>query len=109
MKLSLPTILLLLTPFSQLFAQKEQITFDNIMKMPNDTIKVDSLSNWGATIEFKNNIVSLHCQQEALKIAQKLGDKKRIGNVYYLMGCEEQILEKYGESLQHLQQAYILF
>ncbi len=79
------------------------------MKMPNDTIKIDSLSNWGAEIEFKNNAVSLRCQQEALKIAQKLRDKKRIGNVYYLMGCEEQILEKYGESLQHLQQAYNFF
>ena len=109
MKLFLPTILFLLTPFCQLFAQKEQVTFDNIMRMPNDTIKVDSLSNWGADLEFKNNAVSLHCQQEALKIAHKLGDKKRIGNIYYLMGCEEQILEKYSESLQHLQKAYILF
>lgn len=109
MKKLLTVILLLLIPFYQLFAQKDHATFDNIMKMPNDTIKVDSLSNWGADMEFKNNAISLHCQQEALKIAQKLGDKKRIGNAYYLMGCEEQILEKYGESLQHLQQAYKIF
>lgn len=109
MKSPLATILLLLIPFSQLFAQKEQTIFNNIMKMPNDTIKIDSLSNWGAEIEFKNSAVSLRCQQEALKIAQKLRDKKRIGNAYYLMGCEEQILEKYGESLQHLQQAYNFF
>ena len=109
MKSPLATILLLLIPFSQLFAQKEQTIFNNIMKMPNDTIKIDSLSNWGTEIEFKNSAVSLRCQQEALKIAQKLRDKKRIGNAYYLMGCEEQILEKYGESLQHLQQAYNFF
>lgn len=109
MKSTLTTIFLLLIPFSQLFAQKEQTTFDNIMKMPNDTIKIDSLSNWGAELEFKNNAISLRCQQEALKIAQKLRDKKRIGNAYYLMGCEEQILEKYEESLKHLQQAYNSF
>ena len=84
MKSTLATILFLLIPFYQLFAQKEQTAFDNIMKMPNDTIKVDSLSNWGAELEFKNNAVSLRCQQEALKIAYKLRDKKRIGNAYYL-------------------------
>jgi two-component sensor histidine kinase len=109
MKLLLAVILFLVIPFSQLFAQKEQATFDNIIKMPNDTVKVDSLSNFGADIEFINGKVGLRCQQEALKIAQKLGDKKRIANAYYLMGCEEQILEKYGESLQHLQIAYKFF
>jgi two-component sensor histidine kinase len=109
MKLLLAVILFLVIPFSQLFAQKEQVTFDNIIKMPDDTIKVDSLSNFGANIEFINSKVGLRCQQEALKIAQKLGDKKRIANAYYLMGCEEQILEKYSESLQHLQIAYKKF
>ncbi len=109
MKLLLTIFLFLVIPFSQLFAQKEQATFDNIIKMPNDTVKVDSLSNLGANIEFINSKVGLRCQQEALKIAQKLGDKKRIANAYYLMGCEEQILEKYSESLQHLQIAYKIF
>ena len=109
MKLILAPLLFLFLPFSQLFAQKEQTTFDNIMKMPNDTIKIDSLSDWGAELEFKNNEISLRCQQEALKIAQKLRDKKRIGNAYYLMGCKEQTLKKYGESLQHLQQACNFF
>ena len=109
MKIFLAIIFLLIISFSQLFAQKEQATFDNIMKMPDDTIKVDSLSNFGADIEFVNSQIGLRCQQEALKIAQKLGDRKRIGNAFYLMGCEEQILEKYGESLQHLQQAYLIF
>lgn len=109
MNLRLAVMLFLVIPFSPLFAQKEQTTFDNIMKMPDDTIKVDSLSNFGANIEFINSKLGLRCQQEALKIAQRLGDKKRIGNAYYLMGCEEQILEKYGESLQHLQQAYLIF
>jgi hypothetical protein len=89
MKLLLVTIFFLVIPFSQLFAQKEQVTFDNIIKMPNDTIKVDSLSNFGADIEFINSKIGLRCQQEALKISQKLGDKKRIANAYYLMGCEE--------------------
>lgn len=109
MKILLTVIILLIIPFSLLLAQKEQVILDNIMKMPDDTIKVDSLSNFGAAIEFINSKAGLRCQQEALKIAQKLGDKKRMGNAYYLLGCEEQILEKYGESLQHLQQAYLIF
>ena len=88
MKLLLAVILFLAIPFSQLFAQKEQATFDNILKMPDDTVKVDSLSNFGADIEFFNSKIGLRCQQEALKIAQKLGDKKRIGNAYRFLSSD---------------------
>ncbi len=95
--------------FSMLYAQKEQAIAETILQMPNDTIKVDSLFKMGLKIEFSNQTLSLKCYQEALKIAQKLGDKTRTARAYYLIGCEEKMLSKHSEALNHLQVSYKLY
>lgn len=96
-----------LLSFSNIFAQKSPL--DVLLKLPDDTIKVDTISRFGVSIEFDKMSESLHAQQVALKIAQKLGDKKRIGLTLYRIGCEENLLAKAPQALQHLQQAYQIF
>ena len=98
---------ILLISFSSVFAQKSHL--DILLKLPDDTIKIDTISRYGVSIEFNKMAESLHAQQEALKIAQKLGDKKRIGIMLYRIGCEENLLEKSPQALEHLQQAYNIF
>ncbi len=93
--------------FSSVFAQKSSL--DALLKLPDDTIKIDTISKYGVSIEFDKMSESLHSQQIALQIAQKLGDKKRIGLALYRIGCEENLLTKAPQALQHLQQAYQIF
>jgi two-component sensor histidine kinase len=102
-------LILICSSFSVLYAQKEQATLDAILKMPNDTVKVDSLSHFGQKLEFSNQKISLKCQEEALRISQLLGDKRRTAREYYLLGCEEKILSKHSEALKHLQISYKLY
>ena len=66
-------ILLFLFSCNTLMAQK--MSYEAIMKMPNDSVKIDSLSAYGSDIEFTNKSESLRVQQEALKIAQKINNK----------------------------------
>ena len=107
MKTKILLLALILLPFSMLFGQK--MTFDAIMKMGDDSLKIDSLSKFGTDIQFDKMTESLRCQQEALKIAEKIGDKKRVGIALSKIGSEEILLEKYPEALDHLQQAYKIF
>jgi two-component sensor histidine kinase len=102
-----PFVALFLIHFSPAFAQKTSL--DILLKLPDDTLKVDTISRYGVSIEFEKMSESLRSQQIALQIAQKLGDKKRIGIVTYRMGCEEQLLGKLPESFNHLLQAYSIF
>lgn len=98
---------ILLISFSSVFAQKSHL--DVLLKLPDDTFKIDTISRYGVSIEFNKMSESLHAQQEALKVAQKLGDKKRTGIILYRIGCEENLLEKAPQALEHLQQAYQIF
>jgi two-component sensor histidine kinase len=110
MKSTLLILLFLLSSsYSELYAQKEQATLDAILKMPNDTVKVDSLFHFGQKLEFSSQVISLKCRQEALKIAQSLGDKTRTAKAYYSMGCQEKILSKHSDALKHLQISYKLY
>jgi two-component sensor histidine kinase len=97
---------ILITSFST-FAQKSPL--EVLTKLPDDTFKVDTISRYGVSIEFNKMSESLRSQHIALQIAQKLGDKKRIGIVTYRMGCEEQLLAKFPESIEHLLKAYTIF
>jgi two-component sensor histidine kinase len=96
-----------LLSFSTIIAQKSPL--DVLVKLPDDTFKIDTISRYGTSIQFDKMSESLRSQQIALQIAQKLGDKKRIGIVTYRMGCEEQLLGKLPESFNHLLQAYSIF
>ena len=98
--------IILINSFS-IFAQKSPL--EVLSKLPDDTFKVDTISRYGVSIEFDKMSESLRSQQVALQIAQKLGDKKRIGIVTYRMGCEEQLLAKFPESIKHLLKAYTIF
>ena len=107
MKQILASFLFFFLPISCLMAQK--MSYEAIMKMPDDSVKIDSLSAYGSDIEFTNKSESLRMQQEALKIAQKINNKFRIARTLYRIGCEEQLLEKHTDALLHLQQSYKLF
>ena len=107
MKQILASFLFFFLPISCLMAQK--MSYEAIMKMPDDSVKIDSLSAYGSDIEFTNKSESLRVQQEALKIAQKINNKFRIARTLYRIGCEEQLLEKHTDALLHLQQSYKLF
>lgn len=93
--------------FSSIFAQKSPL--EVLSKLPDDTFKIDTISRYGVSIEFDKMSESLRSQQIALQIAQKLGNQKRIGIVTYRMGCEEQLLAKFPESIEHLLKAYSIF
>jgi two-component sensor histidine kinase len=82
---------------------------DYIQKTTDDSVKVDSLSNFGSDVQFSNSTLDLQCQQQGFAIAKKIGDKKRMGVTLYRMGVVEIILEKYSEAFDHLQQAYKIF
>lgn len=90
-------------------AQNSESTFQKFLKIPIDSVRCDSLSNLGRDMEFVDKNLSLQSQKEALKIAQKLGDKKRIGTCLYRLGCEEQVIEQHTEAIKHLQEAYQIF
>jgi two-component sensor histidine kinase len=101
------TFTIFLFSFSSILAQKSPL--DVLIKFPDDTFKIDTISRYGTSIQFDKMSESLRSQQIALQIAQKLGDKKRIGIVTYRMGCEEQLLGKLPESFNHLLRAYSIF
>jgi two-component sensor histidine kinase len=92
-----------------LFVLGQNALPDYIQKMTDDSVKVDSLSNFGSDVQFSNSTLDLQCQQQGFAIAQKNGDKKRMGVTLYRMGVVEIILEKYSEAFDHLQQAYKIF
>jgi tetratricopeptide (TPR) repeat protein len=98
---------IILITFSSIFAQKSPL--EVLLKLPDDTLKIDTISKYGVSIEFDKMSESLHAQQEALKIAQKLVDKKRVGLMLYKISCEENLLAKAPQALEHLQQAYQIF
>ena len=100
-------ILFFLLSCTTLMAQK--MSYEAIMKMPDDSVKVDSLSAYGSDIEFTNKSESLRMQQEALKIAQKINSKFRIARTLYRVGSEEKLLERQTDALGHLQQSYNMF
>ena len=87
MKSFLTICLFFLLPISCLMAQNAKL--EAIMKMPDDSVKIDSLSAYGSDIEFTNKSESLRVQQEALKIAQKINSKFRIARTLYRIGSEE--------------------
>jgi two-component sensor histidine kinase len=107
MKKYYKTFAIFLLSFSSIIAQKSPL--DVLIKLPDDTFKIDTISKYGTSIQFDKMSESLRSQQIALQIAQKLGDKKRIGIVTYRMGCEEQLLGKLPESFNHLLKAYSIF
>ena len=107
MKSFLVICLFFFLPISCLIAQNAKL--EAIMKMPDDSVKIDSLSAYGSDIEFTNKSESLRVQQEALKIAQKINNKFRIARTLYRVGSEEKLLERQTDALLHLQEAYRMF
>lgn len=101
------TIIILLAFLSPIHGQKNR--FDVLMKMQEDTLKVDSLLSYGTEIEFSKKSECLRCYQEALKIAQKLKDKSRTGRVFYRIGCELKLLDNPTEALKYLQESYKIY
>jgi two-component sensor histidine kinase len=92
-----------------LITAQQNDKFESFMRMPNDSIKVDSLSNLGADLQFTEMALSLKCQQTALSIAESLKDEKRKAVILYRMANVEKLMERYNEALQHFQIAYLLF
>jgi two-component sensor histidine kinase len=107
MKKNLLYLIVFLCSWSSVFAQKNRL--ETIMKMPDDSVKVDSLSVYGTDIEFTEKSASLRVQQEALTIAQKIDDKFRIARMLYKLGSQELLLERETDALVHLQEAYKMF
>ena len=105
MKLLLAILLFLAIPLS-ILAQNNQNLLASFLKIQTDSVRFDSLMRLGNRLEFDDRNVSLGCYQELLKIAQKLDDRSRIARALYLLGCEEQIFERYASSIKYLQQSY---
>ena len=108
MKLLLAILLFLAIPLS-ILAQNNQNLLASFLKIQTDSVRFDSLMRLGNRLEFDDRNVSLHCYQELLKIAQKLDDRSRIARALYLLGCEEQVFERYASSIKYLQQSYQLY
>ena len=108
MKLFLAIILFFSIP-SSIFAQNNQQVFESFLKIQTDSIRFDSLMNLGNRLEFDDKNISLRSYQELLKIAQKSNHKTRIARALYLLGCEEQVFERYALAINYLQQSYQLY
>ncbi len=108
MKVLLALFFFLAIPFN-LIAQNNQKLLESFLKIPTDSVRFDSLMNLGNRLEFDDKNVSLRSYQELLKIAQKLNDKTRIARALYLLGCEEQVFERYALAMKYLQQSYQLY
>ena len=108
MKLLLAIILFLTIPLN-IFAQNNQKVFESFLKIQTDSVRFDSLMSLGNRLEFDDKNISLRSYQELLKIAQKLNDKTRTARALYLLGCEEQVFERYGLAINYLQQSYQLY
>ena len=108
MKLLLAILLFLAIPLS-ILAQNNQNLLASFLKIQTDSVRFDSLMRLGNRLEFDDKNVSLRCYQELLKIAQKLDDKSRIARALYLLGCEEQVFERYASAIKYLQQSYQLY
>ena len=108
MKLLLAILLFLAIPLS-ILAQNNQNLLASFLKIQTDSVRFDSLMRLGNRLEFDDRNVSLRCYQELLKIAQKLDDRSRIARALYLLGCEEQVFERYASSIKYLQQSYQLY
>jgi two-component sensor histidine kinase len=100
-------LLSLLLNFNLLLGQN--VRLEAFLKMSNDSIKVDSLSRLGVDLELKNVSESIRIQTEALKVAESIKDKKRIGISLYRLGVAEKLNEKYTASINYLQRAYTIF
>ena len=109
MKLLLIITLFLAISFNKIFAQHNKNLLESFLKIQPDSIRFDSLMNLGNRVEFDDKNVSIRCYEELLKIAQKLEDKDRIARAYYLLGCEEQVFERYVLSIKYLQLSYQLY
>ena len=108
MKLLLAIILFLTIPLN-IFAQNNQKVFESFLKIQTDSVRFDSLMSLGNRLEFDDKNISLRSYQELLKIAQKLNDKTRTARALYLLGCEEQVFERYALAINYLQQSYQLY
>ncbi len=109
MKTNLRILLCIFLSCSKITAQTPEVKFKSYLNIPIDSIRFDSLTKFGVAMEFVDKQISLNAQKEALKIAQNLGDQKRIGIAKYRIGCEEQVFEDYVEAIRYLQEAYQIF
>jgi two-component sensor histidine kinase len=91
-------------------AQKpEGVSLQNILRMPDDTLKADSLWRCGDRLMLVNIPKSIEYFRASLAVAEQIQDPRRIADALFRLGYQEKRIEQQPEALAHLQRAYQLY